>query len=132
METQPQQKYFPLQIPSYSRLYRRRGTVSMNLNTGRNSIDALVESNKFDDSSNRATALTKREQEVLGLIAQGLAYKAVAVELGISTATVKKHVTNIYIKLNVCNKIQAIMTFYNSSPVSQEPTFQLGKGRKAA
>jgi len=52
--------------------------------------------------------LTERELEVLGLLAQGLANKQIAVELGISEHTVKFHVSSIYTKLNVTNRTEAV------------------------
>lgn len=52
--------------------------------------------------------LTERELEVLGLLAQGLANKQIAAELGISEHTVKFHVSSIYTKLNVTNRTEAV------------------------
>jgi DNA-binding NarL/FixJ family response regulator len=52
--------------------------------------------------------LTEREQEILKLLVQGLLYKEIGNELQISTNTAKKHVMNIYSKLHVNNKIQAM------------------------
>jgi len=52
--------------------------------------------------------LTERELEVLGLLAQGLANKQIAVELGISEHTVKFHVSSIYAKLDVTNRTEAV------------------------
>jgi DNA-binding NarL/FixJ family response regulator len=52
--------------------------------------------------------LTDRELEVLGLLAQGLANKQIALELGISEHTVKFHVSSIYTKLNVTNRTEAV------------------------
>jgi len=52
--------------------------------------------------------LTDRESEVLGLLAQGLANKQIAVALGISEHTVKFHVSSIYTKLNVTNRTEAV------------------------
>lgn len=52
--------------------------------------------------------LTEREQEVLSLLAKGLANKQIAVTLGISEHTVKFHVSSIYSKLNATNRAEAI------------------------
>ena len=52
--------------------------------------------------------LTEREQEVLSLLAQGLANKQIAASLGISEHTVKFHVSSIYSKLNATNRAEAI------------------------
>ncbi|WP_336962644.1 response regulator transcription factor [Chryseobacterium contaminans] len=55
--------------------------------------------------------LTKREQEILELLSQGFLYKEIADQKCISMDTVKKHVGNIYKKLHVSNKVEAINKF---------------------
>jgi len=52
--------------------------------------------------------LTPRENEVLQLLAQGLANKQIALQLGISEHTVKFHSSAIYSKLNVTNRTEAV------------------------
>ncbi|MEZ4594244.1 MAG: LuxR C-terminal-related transcriptional regulator [Chloroflexota bacterium] len=52
--------------------------------------------------------LSDRELEVLVLIGNGLANQAIADELVIALSTVKKHVNNIFGKLNVSSRTQAI------------------------
>jgi DNA-binding NarL/FixJ family response regulator len=52
--------------------------------------------------------LTQREQEILQLLAQGLLYKQIADQLGISANTAKKHVLNTYQKLHVNTRTQAL------------------------
>ena len=51
--------------------------------------------------------LTKREMEVLKLIAEGLFNKEIADKLSISEKTVKNHVSNIFRKINVSDRTQA-------------------------
>lgn len=53
--------------------------------------------------------LTRREREVLGLIAEGLANKQIALRLGISEKTVKAHVTRLLDKLGVTSRTQAAL-----------------------
>ncbi|HEV7215487.1 MAG TPA: response regulator transcription factor [Chloroflexota bacterium] len=53
-------------------------------------------------------ALSRREQEVLHLLAQGLANKQIARALTISERTVKFHVTSIFNKLGADNRAQAV------------------------
>lgn len=55
-----------------------------------------------------ADALTKREIEIMNLLAKRLRNKEIADKLLISTETVKTHLTNIYRKLNVNGRQQAI------------------------
>lgn len=52
--------------------------------------------------------LTKREVEILDQIAQGFTYKQIGDKLFISPSTVRKHIENIYAKLRVHNKTEAI------------------------
>ncbi|MGW5116987.1 response regulator [Streptomyces noursei] len=52
--------------------------------------------------------LSARELEVLGLVARGLSNAQVAGELYISEGTVKRHLTNIYLKLEVRSRMSAI------------------------
>ena len=52
--------------------------------------------------------LTEREKEMLTLLSQGLFYKEISERLNISLDTVKKHCNNIYRKLQVNSKTEAI------------------------
>jgi len=52
--------------------------------------------------------LTRREQEVLELLADGLSNRRVAERLGISEHTVKFHVASIYGKLGAASRAEAI------------------------
>lgn len=53
-------------------------------------------------------ALTPREIEVLGMLAEGLGNKAIARRLGISEHTVKFHVSSIFTKLNASSRTEAV------------------------
>jgi pimeloyl-ACP methyl ester carboxylesterase/DNA-binding CsgD family transcriptional regulator len=53
--------------------------------------------------------LTNRENQVLDLVAQGFNNKQIAERLFISSKTVRNHVSNIYSKLQVANRAQAIV-----------------------
>lgn len=55
--------------------------------------------------------LSNREREILDYLSRGLLYKEIAAELGISQETVRKHVYNIYEKLHVSNRIEAVNKF---------------------
>lgn len=56
--------------------------------------------------------LTEREREILALLVKGLLYKEIASQLNISTHTAKKHVINIYQKLHVNSRAQAMNLAY--------------------
>jgi DNA-binding CsgD family transcriptional regulator len=59
--------------------------------------------------SNYAFSLTKREAEIMRLVAKGCTNKQIAAKLFISEETVKKHLKNIFCKLNVGNRVSAVM-----------------------
>lgn len=76
--------------PSVAAILRRRLTVAVD-------VPSQVPVNR----------LTSREREILGLVDEGLANKAIAQRLGIEVATVKNHVHNILEKLSVQRRGQA-------------------------
>jgi len=68
----------------------------------------------FDQLPRPAAAmekLTKREQEILALLAQGFLYKEINEKLGISLYTVKAHLHTIYEKLHVQSRTEAVVKF---------------------
>ena len=52
--------------------------------------------------------ITAREREILNLWAKGWQQRQIAETLSLSPGTVKKHLRNIYKKLNAHNKVQAL------------------------
>jgi DNA-binding NarL/FixJ family response regulator len=56
--------------------------------------------------------LTAREQEVLHLVARGYRSKEVAQSLGLSVQTIEAHLRNIYVKLHVRSRTEAVAKFY--------------------
>ncbi|MGH2621824.1 MAG: response regulator transcription factor [Anaerolineales bacterium] len=56
----------------------------------------------------RQHALSPREEEVLSLMAKGLGNEAIAETLSISLGTVKNHVSNLYSKLGVRSRAEAV------------------------
>ena len=55
--------------------------------------------------------LSVREREVLEMLSQGLLYKEIAQALGVSLDTVRKHCHNIYEKLRVHSRTEAVVKF---------------------
>jgi DNA-binding NarL/FixJ family response regulator len=55
-----------------------------------------------------AILLTPRQTEILILLKKGYSYQEIADDLSVSLNTVRKHVSNIYEKLEVNNRQQAI------------------------
>ena len=71
-----------------------------------------------DDEENLLDYLTQREKEVLELLTQGITYKGVANKLFISETTVKTHVNNIFQKLQVNDRTQAVLYAINNGFLS--------------
>jgi DNA-binding NarL/FixJ family response regulator len=53
-------------------------------------------------------ALSRRESQVLDLVARGFTYPEIAIQMGVSVTTVQTHVRNIYGKLGVHNRTEAV------------------------
>jgi DNA-binding NarL/FixJ family response regulator len=66
--------------------------------------------------------LTTREKEVLRLLTEGITYKGVADKLVISETTVKTHVNNIFQKLQVNDRTQAVLYALRYGLVDTAPT----------
>jgi two-component system, NarL family, response regulator YdfI len=74
-------------------------------------VGALQPAPSASEQASSVTArqpLTPREIEVLGMIAEGLGNKIIAVRLGISEHTVKFHVASIFAKLNAGSRTEAV------------------------
>lgn len=72
--------------------------------------------------SNLVAELTRREQEVLHLVASGMSNKQIARKLDLHEKTVKHHMTQIMAKLDVANRTEAAMVLRDAldwRPVSQ-------------
>jgi len=62
--------------------------------------------------------LTEREREVLALVARGLSNGEIAMELFISPATAKTHVSRVMMKLGARDRAQLVVTAYETGLVS--------------
>ncbi|MNV96756.1 Transcriptional regulatory protein LiaR [compost metagenome] len=62
-----------------------------------------------------AQSLTKREQEILALLEQSMSNKRIALALNISVQTVKWNLKNIFIKLGVSSRYEAITAVRNQA-----------------
>ncbi len=72
------------------------------------------------DEINPFTELTKREMEVLKLIANGLSNSEIAEKLVISDHTVKGHVSNIFSKLHLADRTKAAVYAWQKGVVRRE------------
>ena len=67
---------------------------------------------KEENPGGPSNHLTKREQYILQWLSKGLLYKEIAQQLSISTNTVKQHIHNIYEKLHVQNRTEALNKYF--------------------
>ena len=69
--------------------------------------------------NNLGSPLTRRELEILSQLSNGLSNFEIAKNLNISENTVKKHISNIFIKINVKDRTQAIIYAYESGLIAK-------------
>lgn len=63
---------------------------------------------EIDESEIERLGISKREYEVLELIAQGLSNQEIADKLFVSTSTVKTHTSNLFAKLDARRRTEAV------------------------
>jgi DNA-binding NarL/FixJ family response regulator len=61
--------------------------------------------------SSEMDSLTRREQEILALLAKGFFYKEIGDQLGISLSTVRAHLHAVYEKLHVQSRTEAVVKY---------------------
>ena len=64
---------------------------------------------KDSDKPRREHLLSAREMQVMRLVAKGMSNKDIAVDLGLTVRTVKAHLSNIFVKLDVASRTEAIL-----------------------
>jgi DNA-binding NarL/FixJ family response regulator len=88
----------------------------------RRMIDQFVRRLPDPGLAGRLGGLSERETEVLALIGAGLSNAEIAEELFISVATVKTHVRHILAKLDLRDRVQAVVLAHESGLVGGNPT----------
>jgi DNA-binding NarL/FixJ family response regulator len=84
------------------------GGSPMSPRIARKALQLLMKS-EMTEHNNQQPELSEREMDILKALVQGLDYKGAAEKLFISPHTVRTHITNIYKKLHVTNKTQAVL-----------------------
>lgn len=99
-------------------------------------VEALARTAREGPARRRAAAapLTRRERQVLALIAQGHTNRQLATSLAVSMGTVKTHVCNILARLEVTDRVQAAVwaTRHGLSLAQPGGTYQGGDGQGPA
>jgi DNA-binding NarL/FixJ family response regulator len=91
--------------PMSPRIARKAMNLLMNANINNQNISAK-------ENIQTAYELSDREFEVLKMLIDGLDYKSIAQKIYLSSHTVRKHIANIYTKLHVTSKAQALKIAY--------------------
>lgn len=77
-------------------------------------MNAKLEQKEENLKSKNEFNLTDREAQTLQLLVDGLEYKEIAQTMEVSPNTIRNHIANIYKKLHVTSKAQAIRVFLNN------------------
>ncbi len=72
--------------------------------------------------ANRATLLSVREREVVALVGKGLKNQQIALQLSISEATVRHHLTSIFNKLHVADRVELVLYALRNGLADLPPT----------
>jgi len=87
-------------------------------------------SKNIGNESNLIEGLTKRERQIINLMVNGLSNKQIATHLIIEVSTVKNHVHNILVKLNVTNRTQVVSMFQYVFTSERSRSLDLDSGLK--
>lgn len=103
-------------IEDYMQQLVEIGGIPMSPSIARKAMSMLVNTRNAGaaqpSEESAESELSEREHEVLKLLVNGYDYKIIAEKLFLSSHTVRKHIANIYSKLHVSSKAQAINLAY--------------------
>ena len=88
-------------------------------------LEALAETTRMPIVNNPGPIrLTKRQTEVIALVADGLTNREIAQQLGLSTHTVRNYLFRIFDKIGVSNRVLLVMYYNHQMLHSHAPTEQ--------
>ncbi len=93
----------------------RRGGAPMTSEIARKVVEAFQEQAAAAAAKSAEETLTVREQEILGLLTEGLSNKEIAARLDISPWTVKNHLGHVFEKLHVRCRVEAARSHLRQS-----------------
>lgn len=89
------------------------GEIWLNRSMTLNVLAGFINTNReVNPDATKIAALTKREHEIIALIGEGLKNKQISARLFISEATVRHHLTSIFDKLEVSDRLELIIYAY--------------------
>jgi DNA-binding NarL/FixJ family response regulator len=91
------------------------GGAAMHPSIAYKTLKLLRNPQNFEEKCELDVKLSTREIEVLEQLSKGLSYNVIAQNLFLSPSTVRKHIENIYTKLQVHNKLEAVEKARNNN-----------------
>lgn len=91
------------------------GGAAMHPSIAYKTLKLLRNPQNFEEKCELDVKLSTREIEVLEQLSKGLSYSVIAQNLFLSPSTVRKHIENIYTKLQVHNKLEAVEKARNNN-----------------
>ena len=80
-------------------------------------LDAITQTPEVDPETERIASLTERERQVIALIAEGLKNKQIGERLFISETTVTHHLSSIFSKLEVSDRLELVIYAFSRNLV---------------
>ncbi len=104
----------PVVLPSYVLFMNlwENGTGPISPSIAYKILQMVQQPTSIEKEVNNIFSQSEREKEILQLLSNGLEYKEIGFKINISPNTVKKHCINIYQKLHVNSKAQALRIAY--------------------
>lgn len=89
------------------------GGSPMSMQIARRVVEVFQQTAPAEEST---SVLSPREREIIALLAKGFLYKEIASQLTLSVETVRTHIHNIYEKLHVRTRTEAVMKVFGRKP----------------